>query len=65
MVKLQFYTVERTNKNGSKVGNYETVRLTFPKNLHELLRGLRDKKIEVYGYQEGETIYIILTEKAQ
>jgi hypothetical protein len=64
MVKLQFYIIEKPNKNG-QIGNYETVRLTIPKNLHELLRELRDKKIEVKAYQEGKTIHIILTEKAQ
>jgi hypothetical protein len=65
MVKLQFYIVEKPNKTGSKVGNYEVVRLNFPKDLHQLLRGFRDKKIEVKAYQEGKTIHIILTEKVQ
>jgi hypothetical protein len=65
MVKLQFYIVEKPNKTGSRVGNYESVRLNFPKDLHELLRGLRDRKIEVKGYREGKTIHIILTEKAK
>ncbi len=62
MVKLGFYIIK---KRGKKMGlrKYEEVCLHFPKELHELLRCLRDKNLEVKAAKEGNIIHITLTEK--
>lgn len=62
MVKLQFYIITKPNKNGSHICTYELVRMNFPKDLHGLLQGLRDKKVQVKGYQDGKAIHIVLIE---
>jgi hypothetical protein len=63
MVKLQFRIIEKTYKNGLRVYKHEEVTLNFPKELHELLRVLDDKKLEIRGYKEGNKIHLIFSEK--
>jgi hypothetical protein len=62
MVKLHFRVIEKPYKKGLRVYKHEEVTLNFPKNLHELLRFLRDKKLEIKGYKEGKKIHIIICE---
>lgn len=59
MVKLQFRVIENSYKNGQRIYLHE-VALNFPKDLHELLRFLRSKKLEVAGYREGKKVHIII-----
>ena len=63
MVKLQFRVIENSYKNGQRVYFHGEVTLNFPKDLHELLRCLRDKKIEIKGYKEEKKVHIILGER--
>ena len=63
MVKLQFRIIRKPYKNGSRIYEHEEVSLNFPKELHELLRCMRDHKLEVKGRREGKIIHIMLTEK--
>ncbi len=63
MVRLQFRTVKKSYKKGLRVYKHEEVTLNFPKDLHELLRFLRDKKLEIKGYKDGKKIHFILSEK--
>jgi hypothetical protein len=62
LARLQFYAVKKPNKNGSRIGTYELVRMNFPKDLHGLLQDLRCKNVQVKGYQEGKAIHIVLIE---
>ncbi len=63
MVKLHFRVVEKPYKKGLRVYRAEEVTLNFPKDLHELLRCLRDKKLEIKGYKEGKSVHIILSDR--
>ena len=65
MVKLQFRIVKKPYKNGLRVYAHEEVTLNFPKDLHELLRFLCDKKLEIKGYKEGKKIHLILGDKEE
>lgn len=60
LVRLQFRIVERLYKNGLRVYRHEEVTLNFPKELHEILKVLRGKKLEIKGYREGNKIHLIL-----
>jgi len=62
-VKLQFRTIEKSYKRGLRVYKHEEVTLNFPKELHELLRVLCNKKIEIRGYREGNKIHLILKQQ--
>ena len=63
MVKLHFRITKKPNKNGTRVYQSEEVTLNFPKDLHELLRFLRNKKLEIDGYKEGKKVHIILGDR--
>jgi len=65
MVRLQFRIIEKPYKKGLRVYKHEEVTLNFPKELHELLRILRDKKLEIKGYREGNKIHLILGDKEE
>jgi|WetSurMetagenome_2_1015567.scaffolds.fasta_scaffold37077_4 hypothetical protein len=58
MVKLGFYKVKKTYKR--KVREYEEVTLHFPKELHEFLRCLRNRQLEIKANREGKTTHIML-----
>ena len=63
MVKLYFRIIENTYKNGQRVYSHGEVTLNFPKDLHELLRFLRYKKLEIKGYREGKKVHIIIGDR--
>ena len=63
MVKLGFYVVEKCYKN--RVYKHELVFLRFPKELHEILRCLRDKQLEMKVIREGKTTHIMLIDKQE
>ncbi len=63
MVKLQFRVIRKPYKKGKQIYEYEEVTLNFPKDLHEILRCLRDRKLEIEGYKEGKKVHVILGEK--
>jgi hypothetical protein len=63
MVKLQFRVIENSYKNGQRVYFHGEVTLNFPKDLHELLRFLRYKKLEIKGYIEGKKVHIIIGDR--
>ena len=63
MVKLQFRVIKKPYKNGQRVYEYGDVTLNFPKDLHELLRFLRYKKLEIKGYREGKKVHIIIGDR--
>jgi hypothetical protein len=65
MVKLQFRIIERVYKKGLRVYKHEEVTLNFPKELHDLLRVLSGKKLEIKGYREGNKIHLIFGEKEE
>lgn len=58
MVKLGIYIVKKRLKSG--VHQYEEFSMRFPKELHELLRCLRDHQLEIKARKEGKIIYIML-----
>ncbi len=62
MVKLGFYLVKTT---GKKLGprQYEEVSLRFPVELHEFLRSLRYRELDVKASREGNVTHILLTDK--
>lgn len=61
MVKLGFYIVKNRGKKG--LHEYEEVCLRFPKELHEFLRCLRYRKLEIKATREGNITHIILIDK--
>ncbi|MGD0072021.1 MAG: hypothetical protein ABSB71_10740 [Candidatus Bathyarchaeia archaeon] len=58
MVKLQFRIIRKRYKNG--VYQYEQVSLNFPKELHEFLRCLRNRQLEIKASREGKTTHVTL-----
>jgi hypothetical protein len=52
--------IERKYKNKTYLNEEYT--LNFPKDLHELLRFLRNRQVKITGKKEGKTIYITLNE---
>ncbi len=61
MVKLGFYVVRKRYKG--EVYEHELVCLRFPKELHEILKCLRERKLEVKATREGNVTHIMLIEK--
>jgi hypothetical protein len=61
MVKLGFYIVRKRYKNG--VYAHEEVCLRFPKELHEFLRCLRNRQLQIKASREGKTTHILLIEQ--
>ena len=53
MVKLQFRIIEKAYKKGLRIYKHEEVTLNFPRELHELLRVLRDKKLKLKDIQKA------------
>ncbi len=63
MVKLGFYKVKKRYKNG--VYEHEEVCLRFPKELHDFLRCLRYRRLEIKATREGNTTNIMLIDKQE
>jgi hypothetical protein len=61
MVKLGFYVIKKDGKKG--VREYEEVYLRLPKELHELVRCLRNRQLEIKATREGNVTHIMLIEK--
>ena len=61
MVKIGFYTVRKPGKKG--VHEYEEVCMRFPKELHEFLRCLSNRQLEIKATREGNTTHIMLIDK--
>jgi len=60
MVKLQFRIIRKKYKH--RIHLTEEYTLNFPKDLHELLRFLRNRQVKITGKREGKTVYITLSE---
>jgi hypothetical protein len=58
VVKIHFRMVPRFYKNGTRVSNSEEVTLNFPKDIHELLRFLRERELGIRGYREGKKAHL-------
>ena len=63
MVKIRFRLVPRSYKNGRTIYEHEEVSLNFPKDIHELLRFLKEREIEIRGYREGKKVHLELWAK--
>lgn len=63
MVKIGFYVVEKRGKKG--VHEYEEVCIRLPKELHEFMRCLRHRQLEIKATREGNTTHIILIDKQE
>ena len=61
MVKIRFRVLEKKYKG--RVSTSEEVSVNFPKDLHELLRFLKDKTVEMKGRREGKTAVITIWDK--
>jgi len=62
MVKLQFSIIKKRYKNGRRVYHYERVSLDFPREFHELMKTLRNRRLKMDVTQQGKTTNITLTE---
>jgi len=60
VVKLRFRVIKRVYKN--KTYFNEDYNVSFPKDIHKLLRFLRNKNVTIAGRREEETLYITMTE---
>lgn len=58
MVKLHFRVVPKSYKGGRRIYSHEEVTLNLPKDIHEVLRFLRGKKIGIKGYREGNKVHL-------
>ena len=65
LVRLQFRIIKKSYKNGLSVYKHQEVTLNFPKELHELLRFLSDKKLEIKGYREGNKVHLVICDKEE
>jgi len=61
MVKIGFYIVKKRGKKGTH--EYEEVCMRFPKELHEFLRCLRYRQLEIKATREGDVTHIMLIDK--
>ncbi len=61
LVKLGFYVIKKDGKRG--VREYEEVYLRLPKELHEFMRCLRNRQLEIKATREGNITHIMLIEK--
>jgi hypothetical protein len=61
MVKLGFYVIKKEGKRG--IREYEEVYLRLPKELHEFMRCLRNRQLEIKATREGNITHIKLIEK--
>jgi len=64
MVKLQFRVIENSYKNGQRVYFHGEVTLNFPKDLHEILRFLRYKKLCVVEEHSADNKFIECAQSA-
>ena len=60
-MKLGFYIIRTTYKN--QIYENELVVLRFPKSIHDFLRCLRERNLEIRATREGKTTHIMLIEK--
>ena len=60
VVKIHFRIVRKKYKDS--VYQYEEASMTFPKELHDFLRCLRDRQLEIKASREGKTTIITLIE---
>ncbi len=65
MVKLRFSIIKKRYKNGKRIYQYEQISLIFPKELHELLKCLRNRQLEIKASKEGKTTRITLTDSQE
>ena len=63
LVKIGFYVIKRHGKTGNH--EYEEVGMHFPKELHDFLRCLRNRELEIKATRKGNVTYIILIDKHQ
>ena len=63
MVKLGFYIIRKRYKK--QVYENELVLLRFPVELHEILRCLRNRRLEIKATREGNTTHVILIDKGE
>jgi hypothetical protein len=63
MVKLGFYIIRKHYKK--QVYENELVLLRFPVELHEILRCLRNRRLEIKAAREGKTIHVMLIDKGE
>ncbi|MGD6810637.1 MAG: hypothetical protein ACQCN3_13150 [Candidatus Bathyarchaeia archaeon] len=63
MVKIGFYIVKKHGKKG--VHEYEEVCMRFPRELHEFLRCLCGRQLEIKATREGNTTHIMLIDNQQ
>ena len=61
MVKIHFRIKHKKYKNS--VYEYEAVSLNFPKELHDFLRCLRERQLEIKASRQGKTTHILLKER--
>ncbi len=61
MVKRGFYVIKKDGKKGMR--EYEEGYLRLPKELHELVRCLRNRQLELKATREGKITHIMLIEK--
>ena len=61
LFKLGFYVNKKDGKRG--VREYEEVYLRLPKELHEFMRCLRNRQLEIKATREGNITHIMLIEK--
>lgn len=60
MVKIHFRIIRKKYKN--RVYECEEASMNFPKELHDFLRCLRDRQLEIKASREGKTTHITLIE---
>jgi hypothetical protein len=60
VVKIGFYVIRKEGKRG--VREYEEVYLRLPKELHEIVRCLRNRQLEIKATREGKVTHIMLIE---
>jgi len=63
MVKLGFYIIRKRYKK--QVYENELVLLRFPIELHEILRCLRNRRLEIKATREGNTTHVMLIDKGE
>jgi hypothetical protein len=58
MVKIHFVIIRKQYKN--KVYEYEQVTMHFPKDMHDFLRCLRNRHLQIKAKRKGKTTHIML-----
>jgi hypothetical protein len=65
IVRLQLRIVKKSYKKGLRVYKHEEVTLSFPEDLHGLLKVICDKKFEIKGRKEGNKILLVLSKNEE